>query len=75
MEANSDINIDQIISSILSKEKTISEKISEQEIMCLCSKSIEIFKNQPMLLELSAPIKICGDLESYFLILNCFKAT
>ena len=61
MEINSDVNIDEIISSLLSKEKTISGKISEQEIMCLCLKSKEIFKNQPMLLELSAPIKICGD--------------
>ena len=61
MEINSDVNIDEIISSLLSKEKTISAKISEQEIMCLCLKSKEIFKNQPMLLELSAPIKICGD--------------
>lgn len=75
METNSDINIEEIISNILSKEKILSKKISGQEIMGLCSKSIEIFKNQPMLLELSAPIKICGDSESHFLILNFFKAT
>lgn len=37
-------------------------KMSEQEMHLLCEKSIEIFLNQPMLLELEASIKICGNI-------------
>ena len=34
--------------------------LSEQEIRSICTKSREIFLNQPILLELEAPLKICG---------------
>ena len=34
--------------------------LSETEIRNLCTKAREIFMNQPVLLELEAPIKICG---------------
>jgi serine/threonine-protein phosphatase PP1 catalytic subunit len=34
--------------------------MSEQEINLLCNKSKEIFLSQSMLLELEAPINICG---------------
>ena len=36
--------------------------LSAEEIEFLCEKSKEIFLSQPMLLELKAPIKICGSL-------------
>jgi serine/threonine-protein phosphatase PP1 catalytic subunit len=39
--------------------------LTESEIRSLCIKSREIFLSQPMLLELEAPIKICGILSSY----------
>lgn len=35
-------------------------QLAENEIRGLCIKSREIFVNQPILLELEAPIKICG---------------
>lgn len=34
--------------------------MSEGEIRALCHKSREIFLSQPILLELEAPLKICG---------------
>lgn len=35
-------------------------QLSENEIKLLCASSREIFVQQPNLLELEAPIKICG---------------
>lgn len=37
-------------------------QLAEFEIKYLCTKAREIFINQPILLELEAPIKICGEL-------------
>ena len=37
-------------------------QLQEYEIKYLCTKAREIFINQPILLELEAPIKICGSL-------------
>lgn len=36
-------------------------QLQEYEIKYLCTKAREIFINQPILLELEAPIKICGE--------------
>jgi serine/threonine-protein phosphatase PP1 catalytic subunit len=35
-------------------------QLQEYEIKFLCTKARDIFINQPILLELEAPIKICG---------------
>lgn len=35
-------------------------QLTENEIRGLCLKSREIFLSQPILLELEAPLKICG---------------
>lgn len=35
-------------------------QLLEHEIRYLCTKARDIFINQPILLELEAPIKICG---------------
>jgi len=35
-------------------------QLAEYEIRYLCTKAREIFINQPILLELEAPLKICG---------------
>ena len=42
-------------------------QLSENEIRGLCLKSREIFLSQPILLELEAPLKICGKIVS-----SCF---
>ena len=34
--------------------------LTEAEIRGLCNKSREVFLSQPILLELEAPLKICG---------------
>jgi serine/threonine-protein phosphatase PP1 catalytic subunit len=39
-------------------------QLQEYEIKYLCTKAREIFIGQPILLELEAPIKICGESES-----------
>lgn len=36
-------------------------QLAEHEIRFLCQKAREIFMSQPILLELEAPIKICGE--------------
>ena len=36
--------------------------LTEAEIRGLCNKSREVFLSQPILLELEAPLKICGRL-------------
>ncbi|KAA0050377.1 serine/threonine-protein phosphatase PP1 isozyme 4 [Cucumis melo var. makuwa] len=41
-------------------------QLSENEIKLLCASSREIFVQQPNLLELEAPIKICGDIHGQF---------
>lgn len=60
---NSDIDIDHIIARLLEVRGARPGKqvqLPEQEIKYLCTKAREIFINQPILLELEAPIKICG---------------
>ena len=42
-------------------------QLSENEIRGLCLKSREIFLSQPILLELEAPLKICGKIKIYSL--------
>lgn len=39
--------------------------MSEAEVRGLCLKSREIFLQQPILLELEAPLKICGALAEH----------
>ncbi|VDO83608.1 unnamed protein product [Schistosoma mattheei] len=48
--------------------------MSEAEIRGLCLKSREIFLSQPILLELEAPLKICGDIHGqYYDLLRLFE--
>jgi len=48
--------------------------LAESDIRGLCTASREIFMNQPVLLEVEAPIKICGDLHGqYFDLLRLFE--
>ena len=40
-----------------------SVQMTEAEVRGLCVKSRELFLSQPILLELEAPLKICGKLK------------
>jgi len=59
------LNIDSIIARLLEVRGSRPGKnvqLTENEIRGLCLKSREIFLSQPILLELEAPLKICGDI-------------
>ena len=70
-----DIDVDNIIEQLLTVRGSRPGRqvnLTEAEIRWLCIKSREIFTVQPVLLELEAPIKICGtqcykNLNSYVL--------
>jgi len=67
MERKVEINIDTIIEKLLSVRGSKPGKqvnLTETEIRGLCLKSREIFFQQPILLELSAPLKICGKINA-----------
>lgn len=61
--ADSEGDIDHIIEQLLAVRGARPGRqvnLTENEIRWLCIKSREIFISQPVLLELEAPIKICG---------------
>lgn len=58
------IDIDDIVQKLIDPKQgkaTKNQVLAENEIRAVCLKSREIFLQQPMLLELEAPIKICGN--------------
>jgi hypothetical protein len=58
-----DVDIDSIISRLLEvrgQKGTKQVNLTELEIRSLCQRAREVFISQPILLELEAPIKICG---------------
>ncbi len=62
--ADADIDIDTVIEQLLSVRGARPGRqvnLTEAEIRWLCIKSREVFTSQPVLLELEAPIKICGE--------------
>ena len=55
--------VDEIIAKLLEVRGSRPGKqvdLQEAEIRGLCTSAREVFMNQPVLLELEAPIKICG---------------
>lgn len=72
-----DFNLNQIITKLLSVRRNRPGNIvnlSETDIRILCMKAREIFLSQPILLELEAPIKICGDIHGqYYDLLRLFE--
>ncbi|XP_060935765.1 serine/threonine-protein phosphatase PP1-beta catalytic subunit-like [Limanda limanda] len=64
-----DLNVDSLISRLLEVRGCLRGKIvqmTEAEVRGLCIKSREIFLSQPILLELLAPLKICGDIHGQY---------
>nr|XP_040232590.2 serine/threonine-protein phosphatase alpha-2 isoform isoform X1 [Anopheles coluzzii] len=70
-------NIDHLIAMLLEVRGARPGKnvqLSETDIRLLCLKSREIFLSQPILLELEAPLKICGDIHGqYYDLLRLFE--
>ncbi|KAF0301280.1 Serine/threonine-protein phosphatase PP1-gamma catalytic subunit B [Amphibalanus amphitrite] len=71
------LNIDSIIARLLEVRGARPGKnvqLTETEIRGLCLKSRELFLLQPVLLELEAPLKICGDIHGqYYDLLRLFE--
>lgn len=69
--------VDIIIEKLLSVRGSRPGKpvsLTEGEIRMLCVRTRDIFISQPMLLELEAPIKICGDVHGqYYDLLRLFE--
>lgn len=56
-------NVDEIIDALLSVRGARPGRqvnLTENQIRYLCTKTREILINQPVFLELEAPIKVCG---------------
>jgi len=70
-------NIDIILEQLLSVHGTRPGRqvvLTESQITWLCVKAREILASQPSLLELEAPIKICGDIHGqYYDLLRLFE--
>lgn len=68
----SSFNVDNLIVRLLNVGKDPQTQnsqcavMTEAEIRALCQQSRQILLQQPMLLELEAPIKICGDIHGQF---------
>ncbi|XP_054282231.1 serine/threonine-protein phosphatase alpha-2 isoform-like [Macrosteles quadrilineatus] len=64
------VNIDSITDRLLQGVRQLQPgknvQLSDFEVRHLISKSREIFLSQPMLLELDAPLKICGDIHGQY---------
>ena len=63
MASSSTLDVDSIITKLLEVRGSRPGKqvnLSEAEIRGLCTTARDVFMNQPVLLELEAPIKICG---------------
>jgi len=69
MATKDKFNVDQILEKLLSVRGAQPGKmveLTEAQITGLCVRSRAIFLSQPALLELEAPIKICGDVHGQY---------
>ncbi|WBW75473.1 serine/threonine protein phosphatase PP1 catalytic subunit Sds21 [Schizosaccharomyces osmophilus] len=64
-----DYDIDTIIEKLIKVQHVKpgrQAQLTEAEIRYLCTTARSLFLNQPMLLELEAPLKICGDIHGQY---------
>ena len=75
--ASQDQDVDVILDKLLEVKLSRPGRqvnLTEQEVRFLCNRSKEIFMSQPILLELEAPLKICGDVHGqYYDLLRLFE--
>lgn len=75
--SRSQFDVDTIINKLLKVRGSVPGEhvdLTEIEIRNLCTQSREILMGQPILLELEAPIKICGDIHGqYYDLLRIFE--
>ncbi|XP_022314315.2 serine/threonine-protein phosphatase alpha-2 isoform-like [Crassostrea virginica] len=63
-----DIDVDSIIEQLLTAKDSSSKQVQlpETQIRQLCQLSREVFLEQPMLIEITAPVTICGDIHGQY---------
>ncbi|OMJ94956.1 hypothetical protein SteCoe_1818 [Stentor coeruleus] len=77
MASSGELNVNDILEKLLEVRGCRPGKqvnLTEQEVRGLCLKAREVFMSQPILLELEAPLKICGDIHGqYYDLLRVFE--
>jgi serine/threonine-protein phosphatase PP1 catalytic subunit len=71
MISQTDLDIDKIIEKLVEVKGSKPGKqvnLPENDIKNLCTAAREIFTSQPILLELEAPLKVCGTLVKHPLL-------
>jgi len=76
-KSGDEFNVDKLIDTLLAVRGNRPGKevvLIEKEIVLLCTRTREIFLQQPILLELEAPIKVVGDIHGqYYDLLRLFE--
>jgi len=77
MKKDKEIDIDDILKQLLLARNERPNKeiqLTEESIKYLCQKTKQIFLQQPIFLELDAPLNICGDIHGqYYDLLRLFE--